>query len=509
MKNIFSKNLKKTLLNRKCFSNKNIAFIALGSNLGKRFENFLRCSKLIEEKAFGKILKTSQIYESPCMNENYEIMEKENKFINAVIKFETSLKPLDLLKACKEIEFHFKRKPKTNYYEQREIDIDILTYNNDSIDLKDTESNLTLNIPHPRLYERLFVLKPLLDIDINLKIIDSRTQKLISVKTILNNLINQKYFREVVNFIPDNVNFYDKLSMMNKVFFLNSSRQTEKYFDVSKKTLLMATINCTPDSFSIGWMKEINHLDKIIEYLVKNIEKIDIVDIGGESTRPGAMCIEPLEELNRIYPLIEKIKANETLKDVPISIDTRKSLVAKEVVKLGVDIINDVSACRYDPEMIDVISDNNLPYICMHSRATPDKMLNKEFLSYSHDVMKEVNKELEDSINEIKIKRDKKSNILDWNVIVDPGLGFSKNTEHNFELIRNLNEMKQNFSNIILIGHSKKKFIREILNVDVNKTLPGDIVVANTAISKGANIIRVHDVENIGLAVKISDKIYK
>jgi len=494
----------------KSFSKMNVVYLALGSNLGKRFNNFQTCTKLIEEKGVGRVLKTSQIYESPCMNEYNKIVEEENKFINAVIKIETSFTPLDLLKACKEIEIYYKRKPKIKYYEEREIDIDIITYNNEIIDITDYESNLYLKIPHPKVFDRLFVLKPMLDIDINVKIYDVVSKEIKPVKNILKDLLNKMGDSTLHNFNPDNVNCYDKLSYMYKVFFMNSSDgDSEKYFDVSKKTLLMATINCTPDSFSIAWLKGENKpYEKIIEYLLQFKDEIGIIDIGGESTRPGSHSVEENEELKRILPLIEKIKSNEALKKIPISIDTRKSFIAKKCVQLGVDIINDVSTAQFDPEIANIVCDYNLKYICMHSRANPDIMQNEKFLKYGN-ITEDICAELKSRITDINNKRGNNSKILDWNVIIDPGLGFSKTSENNFEVLKNLEKIKQKFPNLILIGHSKKKFIRDFLKVDKDNTLPGDIAISCLAISKGANIIRIHDVENISKAIKISDKIVK
>jgi dihydropteroate synthase/2-amino-4-hydroxy-6-hydroxymethyldihydropteridine diphosphokinase len=512
MKNfkIHFSNFKTKYNQSKHFSKMNVVYLALGSNLGKRFNNFQTCTKLIEEKGVGRVLKTSQIYESPCINENNQIVEEENKFINAVIKIETSLTPLDLLKACKEIEIYYKRKPKIKYYEEREIDIDIISYNDEVIDITDYESNLCLKIPHPKVFERIFVLKPMLEIDLNVKIYDMVSKEMKPVKNILKNLMNKIGDSTVHNFNPDYVNCYDKLSYIYKVFFMNSAnRNTEKYFDVSRKTLLMATVNCTPDSFSIAWLKgESKPYDKIIEYILQFKDEIDIIDIGGESTRPGSYIVEENEEFNRILPLIEKIKSNDALKDIPISIDTRKSSVAKKCVNLGVDIINDVSAAQFDPEIANVVCEYNLKYICMHSRANPDIMQNEKFLKYNN-ITDDICNELESRINDINNKRGNNTKILDWNVIIDPGLGFSKTSENNFSVLKNLEEIKQKFPNLILIGHSKKKFIRDFLKVDKDHTLPGDIAVSCLAISKGANIIRIHDVENISKAIKISDKIVK
>lgn len=521
-KTIFYSGLKNKIQNSKMTSNLNVklftvVYLALGSNLGNRYLNFQKCVKMIEERKIGKIEKTSQIYQSPCIDANNKIVKEENKFLNAVVKIETDLCPMDLLIKCKEIEAEFHRKEKVKYYEAREIDIDILLYGDKVININDEKLNL--NIPHMRLSERLFVLRPLLDINKNISYFDRDRNKLVQAADIFTELLKTKYNILIKS---EEVNNYDKLAYLSKTLNIKLNDNKEINFDLGEKTLLMGVINCTPDSFSGGLLhpieltikeEKINSIDGIINLLLANKEVIDIIDIGGESTRPGSNEVNEEEELNRVSEVIKRIRNTEDLSNKVISIDTRKASVARECVKLGANIINDVSGSTYDSDMISLIKEFQCNYICMHARAQPKIMQSKEYTTYSEDCINEINKELTNVIKEIKSLHDIVKNsyppICDWNIIIDPGLGFSKLKIHNLKIINELEGIKNNFSNVLLMAHSKKKFIQDTLQVGVDDTLIGDAVVAGISIIKGANIIRAHDFKKINQAIKMSDAIHK
>lgn len=485
---------------KKSFSSlNNTVYLGIGSNLGNKISNFNKTYHLISK--FGKIEKTSQIYSSPCLDEEGKIVKEENTFINAVLKLKTNLSPLDLLHKIKKIESLFKRRPKQKYYEAREIDIDILTYNNELININEDTTNYTtthLNIPHIRITDRLFVLKPLLDIDNNLMIINRENGELISVQFLLEKLLKNKYsvdenkIKKLVK--KDKIIYLDKILQHNPNTCINLSE---------KGCLLMGVFNCTPDSFSGGLLNKYENYDKIIEILLKNKNYIDIIDIGGESTRPGAKEVPQEIELERVATLLTKIKSNEELNDKIISIDTRKSFVANECLKLGADIINDVSGGDFDENMFNVISQNSAVYILMHSRGLPENMFKNKYTTYTQDLITEIFEEIEN-----KLQKCRDVNIPDWNIIIDPGIGFAKNSQQNFEILQNIKKFKQKFSNLLLIGHSKKKFIREVLdNCTPDETLIGDVVISSHAISQGANILRVHNYKEIYNTIKISKKL--
>ncbi len=257
------------------------------------------------------------------------------------------------------------------------------------------------------------------------------------------------------------------------------------------KTLIMGILNVTPDSFSDG--KLFFNPNKAVEH-AKQMAKdgADIIDIGGESSRPGSEPVSKEEELRRVISIIKKL-SKET--NVPISIDTYKPKVAEECIKLGVSIINDINGLR-DKKMINVAAKYKVPIIIMHMKGSPKTMQKNP--EYS-DVIKEIKQFLAKQIKEAK-----KAGIED--IIIDPGIGFGKTTEHNLTILKNLREFKE-LKCPILIGTSRKSFIGNITGLPVNERLEGTIAAVSIAIINGANIVRVHDVKECKRAVMVADAI--
>ena len=254
----------------------------------------------------------------------------------------------------------------------------------------------------------------------------------------------------------------------------------EKVFDFDKSHYIMGVLNITPDSFSDGgkfldFKSALNHAKEMIS------EGADIIDIGGESTRPGAQSISEDEEKRRVIPVIEEIRK---FSDIPISIDTYKSAVAREASKSGADFINDISGLRFDPEMVNVAMDYKVPVIVMHIKGTPRDMQKNPFYE---DLMRELLEYFEERINTLnKAGIDK--------IIIDPGIGFGKRLEDNLKIIKNLNEFSI-FNLPVMIGVSRKSFIGNILDRTVEERLTGTIAANAMALLNGANILRVHDVK--------------
>jgi dihydropteroate synthase len=210
-------------------------------------------------------------------------------------------------------------------------------------------------------------------------------------------------------------------------------------------------------------------------------EGADIIDIGGESTRPGAQSISEDEEKRRVIPVIEEIRK---FSDIPISIDTYKSAVAREAVQSGADFINDISGLRFDTEMVNVAMDHKIPVIVMHIKGTPRDMQKNPFYE---DLMRELLEYFEERINTLnKAGVDK--------IIIDPGIGFGKRLEDNLKIIKNLNEFSI-FNLPVMIGVSRKSFIGNILDRTVEERLTGTIAANAMTLLNGANILRVHDVK--------------
>ena len=262
-----------------------------------------------------------------------------------------------------------------------------------------------------------------------------------------------------------------------------------------RETLVMGIINVTPDSFSDGGKffspeVAISHASKLIT------QGADIIDIGGESTRPGAEQVSELEELKRVIPVIEKIRTDNPT--ILISIDTTKASVAKHAVEAGADIINDVSGLSFDNNMIGIVESFNIPVVIMHMKGNPQNM--------------QLNPKYEDIVNEIldffkmKIKMAVQSGINRSMIILDPGIGFGKTVEHNFELLSRLNEFNV-LELPIMIGPSRKSFIGITLDLPPEDRLEGTAAAVSAGVMNGASIVRVHDVKSMKRVVKIIEKV--
>ena len=262
-----------------------------------------------------------------------------------------------------------------------------------------------------------------------------------------------------------------------------------------KRTLVMGIVNVTPDSFSDGgkYFAPITAIDfafKLID------EGADIIDIGGESTRPGADKVSCSEELARVIPVIEGIRSNNN--KILISIDTTKSVVAKEAVEAGANIINDVSGLSFDNQMPETIAQLKAPVIIMHMKGNPSDM--QENPKYK-DVIDEIITYFKEKIN-IAIN----SGIEREMIILDPGIGFGKTVEHNFKILSELNRFN-NLELPLLIGPSRKSFIGLTLNLPPEDRLDGTAATVAVGVNNGARIIRVHDVKNMKRVAIIADKI--
>lgn len=267
-----------------------------------------------------------------------------------------------------------------------------------------------------------------------------------------------------------------------------------KIFNFGEKSFVMGILNITEDSFSDGG-KYIN-ADKAIERALKMVEDgADILDIGAESTRPGAIPVSEEEELERIVPIVEKLSK---LVKVPISIDTYKSEVAKYSLRAGADIINDITGLKGESTMAEVVSDNDAYVIIMHMQGTPQTMQsNPEY----QDVVSDICLDLKESFSIAEIAGIKKEK-----VIIDPGIGYGKSTNHNLEIIKRVGEFKI-FGAPILIGASRKSMIGNVLNLPVNERVEGSLAVAAASVMNGASIIRVHDVKETKRTLTMIDSI--
>lgn len=265
----------------------------------------------------------------------------------------------------------------------------------------------------------------------------------------------------------------------------------DKNIELGKKTLIMGILNVTPDSFSDGG--RYNNLDSALEQAKKMVEDgVDIIDIGGESTRPGHTQISVEEEIGRVVPVIEMLSKEL---DVIISIDTYKYQVAEAALKAGAHIINDIWGLQYDNgEMAMLAAEYNVPVIAMH---------NQNGTEYSEDIILSMRKFFERTYeisDRYGISRD--------NIILDPGIGFGKGMEENIEVLARLEELRD--MGRILLGTSKKRFIGTILGgLSTDERVEGTVATTVIGIGKGVDIVRVHNVLENKRAALVADRIYR
>ena len=272
----------------------------------------------------------------------------------------------------------------------------------------------------------------------------------------------------------------------------NQFRQWLKH--TKRNTLIMGILNVTPDSFSDGG--KFIHPDKALsqaQYMERN--GADIIDIGGESTRPGAVPVSLKEEIDRTIPVIEAIRKYS---NISISIDTYKSEVAERALLAGADFINDISGLTFDSKMIEIVKKFDVPVVLMHIKGTPRNMqTNPTYIDLIKDLLEYFSFQIKKTLD-FGIKKEQ--------IIIDPGIGFGKQLNDNFILIRRLKEFsKLGFP--ILIGPSRKSFIGLTLDVPSKNRLEGTLAAVSVGILNGASIVRVHDVKEVKQTVIITDKI--
>jgi dihydropteroate synthase len=266
--------------------------------------------------------------------------------------------------------------------------------------------------------------------------------------------------------------------------------------DLAKRTCIAGILNVTPDSFSDGGKflepeAALRHAEKMIK------EGADVIDVGGESTRPRSVPVEESEEIARVVPVISELVKRF---DVVVSVDTYKASVAKAALDAGAHIINDVSALRFDPELADVTSRYGAGLILMHMKGTPVTMQdNPEY----NDVMSEITDFLRKAIDNART-----AGVRFESIMVDPGIGFGKKLVHNLTILKNLSRLKS-LQRPIMVGPSRKSFIGQLLDLPIEERLPGTLAAIVVCVLSGASLVRAHDVKEAKEAVVIADAVAK
>jgi len=490
-----------------------IAYLAFGSNQGNRIENINNALESLEAKNIH-VIATSSLYRSKPM---YYLRQAD--FFNGCLKVSTDLMPEELLKELKDIEYNILRRVKKFANGPRSIDLDIILYDNLIVNTPD------LNIPHIRMLERTFVMLPLCELvppdmlhPITAEPLHSHLEQLLKGEKKIDK--NKQESSDLWTIIP-----------IQKV---DGSVKYMEYGSIHRKckTQLMAILNVTPDSFSDGSVENLRISNTMSRVAAMVSNDVDIIDVGGCSTRPNSVQVTEDEELSRVLPVVKAIKEKYGDK-ILVSVDTYRAKVAEESIKLGADIINDISAGMFDNNMYTVVAKYGVPYIINHTRgnintmtsltdysATPDGDLviyNERSIEGQIEVS-EIGKELSALICKMF-----EAGIRRWQLILDPGLGFAKDLKANVSVIRNLPYLKRykqldkhtgryiSFDHIpVLLGPSRKRFIGTITGKSSAKErVEGTGACVTAGIGFGSDIVRVHDYIEMRDVCAMSDAIYK
>lgn len=466
-------------------------YLAVGSNLGNRFDNIRQALHMLCQNddnddnhltACTVLTRTSFLHETPPM-----YVTDQPAFLNGAVQLDTHLPPPELLRRLKDIEAHLGRNTTSTIRNgPRPVDLDIILYERRqgkmgvttpiTYNEQELEQRPHLVVPHPRMQERNFVLQPLVDMNPELyhPILCATVQEL-----------QQQLFAETQSSEDTAVRVIPL--PRNRFLYLN-------------ETIVMGILNVTPDSFSDGGNFN-NSVDQAAQHAIHmvNVDGATIIDIGGESTRPGAPPVSVQDELDRTLPVIRRIR--ELSSDIILSIDTRRAVVAKAAVAAGCDIVNDVSGGGYDSEMLSTVAALGVPMILMHMRGTPETM---STLTQYGNVVTEVADEL------VQISaRAERAGIPRWLQIVDPGIGFAKDVAGNLALLRNVHEFRSATQDLpLLLGTSRKGFLGTLTGI--NTAADRDYATVASCVTAlclehgiSPTILRVHNPSAMVQAVKV------
>ena len=251
--------------------------------------------------------------------------------------------------------------------------------------------------------------------------------------------------------------------------------------ELGERPMIMGILNTTPDSFSDGG--KYLAVDLAVEHGLRlAAEGADLLDIGGESTRPGAQPVSREEEIRRVIPVIERLNG---LIKIPLSIDTSKSEVAKQALKSGAQIVNDISGLRFDPRMIEICCETACGVICMHIQGTPQTM---QTAPQYNNVVDELCEDFTARLNSLE-----RAGLPRERIVIDPGIGFGKTADHNLEILSNIARFRE-LGRPVLIGHSRKRFLQKVLGQTLDERLFGTVGVSIGLAQQHVDILRVHDV---------------
>lgn len=439
-----------------------VVYLGLGTNVGDRLDNLRRAVHALRDTPGIRVRELSPVYET----EPWGLTDQPD-FLNMVVSARTEFSPRELLPHLKGIEQQLGRE-KTIRWGPRLIDVDILAV--DEVVLQEEG----LNIPHPGVKERVFVLAPLADIAPDWR--HPRTGQ-----TTLEMLANVE--EEVLRRLPLPLEW-------------------------GWRTHVMGILNVTPDSFSgDGLLQEEAWLDAAVAQAQAFAQDgADILDIGGESTRPGSTPLPLEEELARVLPVIKRVRE---VVDLPISVDTYRAEVAEAALEAGADWVNDVWGLHMDEKMAPLVAERGVPLVIMHNRSRPKDVEQEERLGGRYvgveydDLIEDIKREIMESVD-LALSQGVEREAI----IIDPGIGFGKTVSQNMEIIDRLREFEE-LGFPILIGPSRKSFIGYTLKLPPDERMEGTAATVAVGIDRGADIIRVHDVKEMWRVARMTDRIVR
>mmetsp|Transcript_14737 Transcript_14737/g.30135 ORF Transcript_14737/g.30135 Transcript_14737/m.30135 type:complete len:709 (-) Transcript_14737:92-2218(-) len=512
------------------------AYIAVGSNQGSLYQNIATSLSLLPSSTI-KLLRTSHLRLTSPM-----YVTDQPQFLNGAVEIETTLSPRELLWELKRVEKEMGRNVNTKSedyvrFGPRVVDLDIILFDGDTVDgdgsvdeddddsigSHSSSSSLImqteeLEIPHPRMQEREFVLAPMVD----LENADGDTT-IHSDQKIIHPILNRSMSELLGSILQSNNNNENGARLEKEVDDVKAVRVIplpRNRVLLFNETIIMGILNVTPDSFSDGGKYSSDNQTRVEKTVQAALQMerdgAGIIDIGGESTRPGAEDVALEEELRRVLPVIRRIREES---DIPISIDTRNSKVAKAAIEAGADIVNDVSGGTHDSNMLSCVASMGVPMVMMHMRGNPKTMQHSSNTNYGDDnregegVIAGVAKELMQRCLEAE-----KAGIPRWLQIVDPGIGFAKNLNGNLSLLKGAEKLRKCCGNLpFLYGPSRKGFIGKISGEDDPKERDyGTIAACLATVRESGNgagescsILRVHNVKAMKQAVLVYEAIMK
>lgn len=470
-----------------------LCYVGLGSNVGDSLRLVNRAVQALGSLDGVRLRRTSSLFKT-CP----KYVVDQPQFFNAVAEVQLSpTRACDvhgLLADLKRIEAELGRVPGVRRG-PRAVDLDIVAVEEQV--LEQEGGTYPFRIPHPLMHERDFVLAPMAELTPGWRhpVLDGKP----TVASLLRALpatgtpgsgVSASAPPAPVRVVPASGGCIG-----------GAGDSPARCFERGQRTLIMGILNVTPDSFSDGGHYN-GAVEEAVEHALSMVEEgATVIDVGGESTRPGAQEVTAETEIGRVVPVITELRQRNA--QVTISVDTRKASVARAAVEAGADWVNDVSGGRFDCEMLRTVADLMVPIVLTHSRGTPETM--NSMINYENIVA--------DVVEDLRrMRSDAESvGVPLWNIILDPGLGFAKKADENLALLRGGSELVANlWPSPVLIGASRKKFVGALVGEpSPHRRAFGDAAVAAAAVAAGADFLRVHEVRAQMQATAVSDAIFR